>query len=332
MIILVIMDHLLPILTKSVLYVQFWLRLSVPIFLIVMGFNYGHSFQSRGCISLKEIYSNSYFKKKTRRYLVPFLIIFIPLTLIAVLLDNFAFRVFSNRAIFPFWGPGIWYIPVVMSAVLVLPALHLLFTKKPNLTIAACFTNDLIMHAFMYYLLEVTQTGTVAHDLIRFLFQSNIMLYLSAIVLGFWFSIDHNLFSPKHRFIWVAFPFSLLYLILYELVGWRPFFIMGDYNFMMIPYSAVIFLILMKFIPEKSERSWSRVFIRVGRSTFHILLVQAVIFSVLFYFTPGMLAGEMVFTPEIYLILCLIIISISVTIGCAWQWTERRDVLLVHST
>ena len=201
MISLVILDHVLPHLTKSILFIQFWLRLSVPIFLIIMGFNYGHSFQSRGCTSFKEIYSNGYFKRKTRRYIFPFLIIFIPLTLIAILLDNFAFRVFSNRAIFPFWGPGIWYIPVVLSAVMVLPALYLLFGKRPNLTIAVCFTNDLIMHVFMYYLLEVTQIGTVTHDLIRFLFQSNIMLYLSAIVLGFWFSVDHDLFSPKHRFI-----------------------------------------------------------------------------------------------------------------------------------
>jgi hypothetical protein len=327
MISLVILDHILPHLTKSMLYIQFWLRLSVPVFLIIMGFNYGHSFQFNGYTSLREIYSKGYFNRKFKRYIIPFLLIFIPLTIISTILDQFGVRVFSNREILPFWGPGVWYIPVVLTAVLVLPAIYLLFMRKPYLTITLCFVCEFIMHFFLYYILQTIQTGTSAYDLIRFLFLSNILLYPSAIAVGLLFSTEHNLFSKQNRFILIALPMSLMYIILYQFAELRPFFLMSDYNFMITPYSAFIFLIFMKFLPESSHWFHSSVFTIISKSTYHILLVQIVIFSILYHFVPGMVIGNIVFSQETYLVLFISILVMSFLIGILWQDSENKRIL-----
>ena len=324
MIVLVILDHILPYLAKDLLYIQFWFRLSVPIFLIIMGFNYGKSFQYRGYSSVGEFYSRDYINQKSQRYLFPFLILFIPLTLIAVILDQYNLRIVSSRAIFPFWGPGIWYIPVVLSAVIILPGLYILFEKKPHLTLSLCFTIELIMHLLLYFLLESTQNDTLLNDVVRFLFQSNILLYFSAIALGIWFSFNHKLFSQGNRFVWIALPFSLLYILFYEFAGWRPFFIMSDYNFMLVAYSAIMFLLFMNLLPDEPRFSQVGFFKRMSRSTYHILLVQAVLFSILYYFNPGILNGEVVFSLEIYIILILLITSISFAVGNIWQENEKK--------
>jgi hypothetical protein len=93
---------------------------------------------------------------------------------------------------------------------------------------------------------------------------------------------------------------------------------------MIIPYSAVVFLLIMRLLPEEPQFSQVGFFKRTSSSTYHILLVQAVLFSILYYSNPGMLIGEVVFNLETYLILFVIIISISFTIGCIWKNTERK--------
>ena len=72
MIFLVIFDHIVYWDIKSNIGVTLWERISIPVFLVIMGFNMGYSFQQKGELSLKELYSWSYFKRKILHYFVPF--------------------------------------------------------------------------------------------------------------------------------------------------------------------------------------------------------------------------------------------------------------------
>ena len=54
MIFLVIFDHTIPWDIKDYMGVIFWERISIPVFLVIMGFNMGISFQKRGEITLKK--------------------------------------------------------------------------------------------------------------------------------------------------------------------------------------------------------------------------------------------------------------------------------------
>ena len=67
MIIFVISEHALgklPIEIRDVMVVHLWQRLSIPFFVVILGFNMGLSFKRTEKTSLKELYSWNYFKKK----------------------------------------------------------------------------------------------------------------------------------------------------------------------------------------------------------------------------------------------------------------------------
>ena len=64
MIFLVIFDHMVSWNIKSDIGVALWERISIPVFLVILGFNMGHSFRGQGELSLRQLYSWRYFKKK----------------------------------------------------------------------------------------------------------------------------------------------------------------------------------------------------------------------------------------------------------------------------
>ena len=84
MIFLVIFDHMVSWSVKSEIGVTLWERISIPVFLVIMGFNTGKSIQRTGKLKLKELYSWSYFKSKIMRYIVPFLILYAVSTFIGL--------------------------------------------------------------------------------------------------------------------------------------------------------------------------------------------------------------------------------------------------------
>ena len=75
MIFLVVFDHTYPWDLKNAMGAQLWERISIPIFLVIIGFNMALSFNRKGEKSLKKLYSKKYFKQKFWRYIYPFLIV-----------------------------------------------------------------------------------------------------------------------------------------------------------------------------------------------------------------------------------------------------------------
>ena len=282
MILFVILDHGLSEDVKSRLFIQFWLRLSVPLFLIIMGFNYARSFSEKGLTSFREVYSRRYFSQKSRRYLNPFLIFFIPLTLLSVILEALNLRFLSSRGILPFWGPGLWYIPVIVSAVLILPLLYHFSIRHPRLTLALSLVIEISMHLLLYSLTILTEPDPIISGSIMFIVQSNILLYLTSIGLGVWLSSDHGLTSQRNRFILFLMPFSLTYLTLYTVTGDRFALLKSDYNFFLVPYAAIIFLLLMRIFPQKTDIVPILNFSKIGKASYNIFLLQSMMFSILY--------------------------------------------------
>ena len=67
MILLIVLDHsriyMGPELVK-IMGFELWERIAIPVFLIIMGFNIGKSFDKKDDKSLKKLYSWGYFKNK----------------------------------------------------------------------------------------------------------------------------------------------------------------------------------------------------------------------------------------------------------------------------
>ena len=125
MIILVIFDNTVSWTIKNNLAVSFWERICIPVLFVILGFNMGLSFRREWADSLKELYSWKYFKKKFWRYIFPFLLLYLVSTLIGLIIYGFDLNALLEGnylphwgimhlfiGIFPFWGPGNWFLPV----------------------------------------------------------------------------------------------------------------------------------------------------------------------------------------------------------------------------
>jgi hypothetical protein len=106
---------------------------------------------------------------------------------------------------------------------------------------------------------------------------------LSALGLGMWFSSNHNIFADRNIFMWILFPISLSYIILYQFYNFNLAFIVGDYHLFIFPYSAFLFLVGMKLLPKKSNNIIIRGITIIGKSTYHILLTQILYFAIVYY-------------------------------------------------
>ena len=284
MIFFVIIDHSLEIYLRPA--GSFWERTSIPMFLVIMGFNMGLSFQRKNIDSLKSLYSWGYFKNKLWRYIVPFLIIYAISTLIGLIIFDFSFEALLNNhfkpnwgyikflfiGMYPFTGPGNWFIPVIFQSILFLPLLYKFYSKSPILTLILCYVLEFCAWLFLFFTFGDITSLKEWYNVI--FLQITFFFYLSAVGLGMWFSKDHNIFSKRNLFLWILFALSLTYIIAYTFFDYRIKFIRSDYNLLFYPYSAFIFLVAMKLLPKKSTNIFTDIISVIGKSTYHILLVQ----------------------------------------------------------
>jgi hypothetical protein len=317
MIFLVIFDHMVSWNIKNDLGVALWERISIPVFLVILGFNMGHSFRRHGASSLKQLYSWRYFKSKIWRYVVPFAILYAVSTFIGLFMYGFNYELMYNYQYspshgfinlfylyMPFWGPGNWFIMVIMQSILIVPLLYWFFTKKPYLAVLGLiltFGIEIIMQLIVFFAQIGYPYSSWEEVYVYIMFASSLPYYLSAVGLGLWFSLDHKLTKRRNILIWVLLPISLWYIISYQFFDFRFMiggerFLRGDYTLLVFPYSAFLVLLALNLLPNASIEKISskislegnsvirffRKFLRkilmtislISRSTYHILLTQ----------------------------------------------------------
>ncbi|MHA1511759.1 MAG: acyltransferase family protein [Promethearchaeota archaeon] len=339
MIILVILDHSTTHDFLSQYWSPFWERIAIPGFIVIMGFNLGISFKEKGITTLKEAYSKEYFVSKMKRYIIPYIILYFIQAIIYLFVNvifhpslidigNYDFSGYMMLGYTPFWGPGMWFIPALFGSILVFPLLYICFKKSPIITFIACFAIEWIFHNLAFYI--YSEGGFVT----RTFFSNHIFFLFSGIGMGLWFSKDYEINSTQNVFItWILLPLSLLYLLVYSISGFYELYvlmyrfgfgwIMGDYNFLSFPYSAVLFLIILKIFPKNSENGFSKIIKKISRSTYHILLFQILYFSIAYHFWFS-IADGFDSHPIDYLWYYPLNLLITITGGIIWQTLESK--------
>jgi len=343
MIFLVIFDHFVAWTIKSEIGVALWERISIPVFLVVMGFNMGLSFKGKEDLSLKELYSWSYFKRKIIRYILPFLILYVVSTFIGLFIYGFDFEAMYYGqfypshgiinlfiGILPFWGPGNWFLPVIFQSILIMPLLYKGFSKKPVLTLVLTFIVEIAMQITVFFFIGEITTWEETHILLMFMF--GILFYLSAVGLGMWFSFGHKLTEKRNFFIWILFPISLVYLIAYQFFDFRfridgtPL-LRGDYHFIVFPYSAFLVLLALKYLPNASKAKISKKISLIAKSTYHILLTQILGYGLITMWWGTHYGMAAPFNP--FDIIDLVVLWIVfIWLGIIWYKIDRQEDLI----
>ncbi|TFG28058.1 MAG: acyltransferase [Promethearchaeota archaeon] len=355
MIFLVIFDHTIPWSIKGDLGVALWERISIPMFMVIMGFNIGKSLQAKKDPIKDSFYTREFFFNKFYRYVIPFAILYFISTIIGGLI--YGFSIDSIQAgqwgtnyndlhlligILPFWGPGNWFIPIIFGSIIILPGLYKGFSGpryKAIYTLIVTFIVELIVQSIIFFTFKNPNPpptfATWEDYYYALFFIYSIFLLLSAVGFGMWFSRDHNLFSKNNFFVWILFFISLSYLIAYQFFDYRILvngipFLTGDYNFMVFPYSAFLFLVALKTLPSDSKNKLARVIKKISKSTYHILLVQILYFAIVYalygdHYSAsifGIDQGSILMT-YLYLIINW---SICIPIGVFW-WQKEKQVI-----
>jgi hypothetical protein len=295
MIFLVIFDHTIPGGIKNELGVGLWERIAIPVFLVIMGFNFGCSYKTRG----KDNFGTNYIYRKLSRYLLPFVILYVISIALGFYFYGDNVQLWLGRqnssfefihlfiGILPFWGPGNWFMPILFGSIIILPVLFKGFSGKTFwafLTLILCFLIEIGMQYVVYSEFKPFNYRDIPTV---YMFLCNFLFYTSAIGLGMWISRNHKLFSWHNIINWILFPLSLTYIIAYQFFDFRftdsngVAYLTGDYNFLVTPYSAFLVLLVIKLIPKTKKGIITKSISVIGKSTYHILLTQIIYFAIL---------------------------------------------------
>jgi len=348
MIFLVIFDHTFPWdPLKDNMGVALWERISIPVFLVIMGFNMGFSFDRKGERSLRKLYSWNYFKRKFWRYLFPFLLLYFVSTLIGLAINGFdpdALKQYQRSwsfehlfiGILPFYGPGNWFLPVIFWSILIMPLLYKGFSGKLRwriITLILCYVVELSLQLAILFIFNPRNISSWPdwYDFIfyyRFITTTSFFM-LSAIGLGMWISRNHEIFATQNILLWILFPLSLIYLILYQFFGFYFNFIHGDYHLFVFPYSAFLFLVGLKLLPKKQDNRFIRGITVIGKSTYHILLTQILYFAIIIsiwgdHYGASIIGINSAYKLNVVFVYVLINWVICIPLGIFWWYSETK--------
>lgn len=241
---------------------------TVPVFMILMGYNATNSYLRKDYTKLSDIFSHHYLMNKAKRILLPFSFIW----LLQVLIQFFYF---DNRNIPELllafldggYGPGSYFIPLILQATLNIPFIYLILKKQPTKMMIVLFFVSLLIDMAAFWL-------NISGSLYRIL----IIRHLFSVTLGIWYAFNKSTIKLK----WLAIPVaaSLAYITAVHYFNWE--LIVEEYwHSQHAPsYFYVLFIIMigMKYLEVGNQSLLEKTFILIGQASFHIYLTQ------MFYF------------------------------------------------
>ena len=268
----------------------FYIWQAVPIFILLAGYNTADSFQRRGYVSLNQFYNIPFLYSKVERLVYPFLFIWIIQVIVHFLmLNGLSFKTLVASLFTGGWGPGSYFILIIIQATLILPLIYLLMKKNLTVVTIGLFFFSLLLDVFCLF---IDVPGSVYRVLV--------IRYVFALVLGVWLSLN----PKKINYKWLI-PLAILsavYIAGVYYLEWE--FIMEKYwSSQHAPsyfWTLLLIIIGLKVYQFKAGNPISRLVVKMGQGSYHIFLVQ------MFYF--WLIADSISNLPLlIYLVISLMI-------------------------
>jgi len=261
---------------------DFWLRQSVPVLFVLMGFNAARSSLRRPAPTLAEAYGARYWRGRYRRILLPLLII----SAVALVAGSATGRLrvgpLALVGYLPVPGPGVYWITILLTFTLIWPAWMHLFRIRPGLVVLAAIALNVGFELWAGRMDDFRGAGSQGGY--PYAYDACILRYFAAIAIGMWLAIDDARVG-RRRLVVVALAVpSALYIALAGTdPASLPFFVHGftlATNFAAVPWAAAMLLAMLHLWPAHSVpgTGWLE---RLGVASFEIFLVQVVWLGVL---------------------------------------------------
>jgi peptidoglycan/LPS O-acetylase OafA/YrhL len=258
-------------LSNAILYdilAPYYIWQTVPVFMILMGYNAANSFMRKGYENLPDILARHYLLNKAERILLPFSVIWFMQVLIQFFyFDNRNISELLLRFLEGGYGPGSYFIPLLLQASILIPFIYLILKKQPTKMMILLFFVSLLIDLASFWL-------NISGSLYRIL----IIRHLFSVTLGIWYALEKSTIKLK----WLVIPAaaSLAYITAVHYYNWE--LIVEEYwHSQHAPsYFYVLFIIMigMKYLEVGKESLLEKFFILIGQASLHIYLTQ------MFYF------------------------------------------------
>jgi peptidoglycan/LPS O-acetylase OafA/YrhL len=261
---------------------DFWLRQSVPILFVLMGFNAARSSLRRPAPTLAEAYGARYWSGRYRRILLPLLII----TAVALVVGSATGRLHVGPlalvGYLPVPGPGVYWITILLTFTLIWPAWMHLFRIRPGLVVLGSIALNVLFELWAGRVEPFHGAGSAGG--LPYAYDANILRYFAAIAIGMWLAIDDARVGRRRLVVLaLAVPSAAYIAFAGTDPDSLPFFVHGftlATNFAAVPWAAALLLGMLHLWPARSVpgTGWLE---QLGVASFEIFLVQVVWLGVL---------------------------------------------------
>jgi peptidoglycan/LPS O-acetylase OafA/YrhL len=256
---------------------------AVPLFMVIMGLNAGMSVANKKP-QLHELYSKTYFKNKFSRIIIPFLFIFI----LAIAAGftwywltgdyKIEFRKSNLIGVLPVPGPGNYFITLVFQTILLLPLIKYLFKWHPFFVLISLVLLEVAFLLISDNLRLFTRNN--------YLYSAAFPRYFSAIAFGLVLSklvfrqprAKKIILITSIAFISCVYLLEMTYGYL-DIPQIKPEW--KAQNVLTFSYAAFIVLLLFKALPDHSDNWFLKFLAAMGKSSYHIFLLQIVYFGLI---------------------------------------------------
>ncbi|MBS4535503.1 acyltransferase family protein [Clostridium sp. D2Q-14] len=303
-IVLVILNHSLSVEQNDMVLGPFWLDMAVPFFMIVTGITYSMSADRKGIDKFGSWFKWKNINKKLSRILIPYSIIIILEAMSYGISSSQSLGIFMYKVVTGGWGPGSYYIPVLIQLLVVFPILFFSSKKYPKTTIVLAFSFHLVFDIVANIL-----------PIADWIYRLSVFRYLVFIVVGITlYNYPKKVLEWKRKLIILAL-LSAAYIWMCTYYGYMPS-IFIKWNTTSLPtvfWAFGLVVLAFKYINDMKEIRIRNMIEIISNGTLHIYLVQ----MVYFHFDFGRL------NLVINILLCLIV-------GILFYYIEGRKSIYIR--
>lgn len=241
---------------------------TVPVFMILMGYNAANSFIKHNDTKLSDIFSQHYIMNKAKRILLPFAFIwFLQVLIQYIYFGNTDIPELLRSFLVGGYGPGSYFVPLVIQATILVPFIYVILKKRPTRMMIVLFFVSLLIDLGSYWI-----------DISGSLYRLLIIRHLFALTLGIWYALRKS--KIKLRWLLVPAAVSLVYITAVHYFNWER--ILEEYwHSQHAPsyfYVMILIIIGIRFLNITKQSLFEKTFILIGQASYHIYLTQ------MFYF------------------------------------------------
>lgn len=270
-IISVILLHTLPWKERFLIGAPFHIWQAVPVFMLLIGYNFSNSSILKGYTSLKDVYQWSLIRRRVLNIFIPFFIIaLVRLVLQFILNDQVNWQSFITGIFMGDFEHGGYFIPVMIQTLIIVPILFVILRKNIE-------RNTIILLIMSYVLDWIVMLFGFPGDVYRIL----VIRYLFVIVLGLWLGMNKDKIDYRKLLLLALGSFIYITSIYYfELNTTLETYWQAQHGPAYF-WTLLIVIIFLYFISIRPGTVIMNSLIRIGQASYHIFLVQMIYFWVL---------------------------------------------------